>query len=176
MGGSGSGRSWGFNTRPCVERHASLDISLLWRGGALREGPVANGTIDLISHAAAQSITLAWTPCNYGGERPWFCCPGCGRRARKLYWARGFFCRRCLGLVYVSQRQNPISRSVGRESDIYERLGEKWAHGKPFPRKPRYMHWKTYFRLHDRVMEAQRKRYGFTVGLLQRLEARLAGR
>ncbi|MBC7324960.1 MAG: hypothetical protein H5T99_06565, partial [Moorella sp. (in: Bacteria)] len=38
-------------------------------------------------------VPLAYTPCNYGGERPWFVCPGrgCGRRAAKLYLKGGIF-------------------------------------------------------------------------------------
>lgn len=36
-----------------------------------------------------EPVRLTWTPCNYGGERPWFVCPGarCGRRVGKLYAA-----------------------------------------------------------------------------------------
>ena len=35
-----------------------------------------------------EPVELAWTPCNFGGERPWFLCPGvvrgvaCGRRVQ----------------------------------------------------------------------------------------------
>jgi hypothetical protein len=37
------------------------------------------------------AVPLSWTPCNFGGSRPWFVCPGvlegvsCGRRVAKLY-------------------------------------------------------------------------------------------
>lgn len=40
-------------------------------------------------------IDLAWTPCQFGGHRPWFVCPGeaggapCGRQAAILYDAGG---------------------------------------------------------------------------------------
>lgn len=51
-------------------------------------------------------LRLTWTPCNYGGSRPWFLCPGegCGRRAAILYGpVNPPQCRLCLGLAYASQ-------------------------------------------------------------------------
>jgi hypothetical protein len=39
----------------------------------------------------AQRVPVAWTPCRFGGERPWFVCSAqsngvyCGRRVTKLY-------------------------------------------------------------------------------------------
>ena len=57
-----------------------------------------------------EPVLITWTPCNYGGRRPWFCCPGvsngglCDRRVAKLYMCgRYFHCRHCYGLVYPSQ-------------------------------------------------------------------------
>ena len=42
-------------------------------------------------------VWLDWTPCHFGGERPWFRCPamGCGRRVAILYGGRIFACRHC---------------------------------------------------------------------------------
>ncbi len=49
-----------------------------------------------------EPIPLKWTPCNFGGERPWFVCPGvvngvaCGRRVAILYGpGKYFLCRLC---------------------------------------------------------------------------------
>lgn len=42
-------------------------------------------------------VSLVTTPCNYGGLRWWFECPGCGRRAGKLFippQSGQFACRR----------------------------------------------------------------------------------
>ena len=54
-------------------------------------------------------VSLEWTPCNFGGERPWFVCPGvvngkrCGRRVAILYGPRKYFLRRhCYDLRYES--------------------------------------------------------------------------
>src|SRR6266481_9692801 len=54
-----------------------------------------------------QRVAIAWTPCRFGGERPWFVCSVaangvyCGRRVTKLYGAgRLFACRHCYRLAY----------------------------------------------------------------------------
>jgi hypothetical protein len=44
---------------------------------------------------------MEWTFCNFGGERPWWTCPHCGRRCAIVY-ARGpwpFMCRLCANLT-----------------------------------------------------------------------------
>jgi hypothetical protein len=57
-------------------------------------------------------ISLSWTPCNFGGSRPWFVCPGvvngvsCEQRVGKLYLkGRYFLCRHCHNLTYSSQQE-----------------------------------------------------------------------
>ena len=59
-----------------------------------------------------QRVAIEWTPCRFGGERPWFMCSVaangvyCGRRATKLYGAgRLFACRHCYRLAYASQQR-----------------------------------------------------------------------
>jgi hypothetical protein len=56
-------------------------------------------------------VPVVWTPCNFGGERPWFVCPGSrcgGRRVTKLYLppggARYYLCRHCHDLTYHSRQ------------------------------------------------------------------------
>jgi hypothetical protein len=66
-------------------------------------------------------VRLEWTPCNYGGQRPWFLSPvrGCSRRVAVLYGGGIFACRRCHGLNYQSQhaqawdRASPVIRRFG---------------------------------------------------------------
>ncbi len=56
-----------------------------------------------------QPITLQSTRPNYGGVRWWFTCPGCHRRAGRLYLpsgARFFACRRCHDLTYRSAQEH----------------------------------------------------------------------
>ena len=107
-----------------------------------------------------EPVELDWTPCNFGGERPWFICPGagCGRRVAILYGpGKYFLCRHCYDLSYQSQRDNKMYRALHRAQDIRRRLGGSANMMEPFPGKPKGMHWKTYERLwwehHEAEME-----------------------
>jgi hypothetical protein len=62
-----------------------------------------------------QDVPIRWSPCRFGGERPWFMCDVfadgtyCGRRVAKLYGAgRLFACRHCYCLGYATQRDRPM--------------------------------------------------------------------
>ncbi len=107
-----------------------------------------------------EPVELAWTACNFGGERPWFICPGadCSRRVAILYGpGRYFLCRHCYDLSYQSQRDNKMYRALHRAQDIRRRLGGSANMMEPFPEKPKGMHWRTYERLwwehHEAEME-----------------------
>jgi hypothetical protein len=107
-----------------------------------------------------EPISLDWTACNFGGQRPWFVCPGagCGRRVALLYGlGRYFLCRHCYDLAYESQRENEMTRALRQAQAIRERLGGSANMTKPFPEKPKGMHWSTYERLwwehHEAEME-----------------------
>jgi hypothetical protein len=107
-------------------------------------------------------VELDWTPCNFGGERPWFICPGvvngvrCGRRVAVLHaLGKYFLCRRCYDLRYESQRDNKMYRALHRAQKIRERLGGSANMLEPFPEKPKGMHWRTYERLWWKHHEAE---------------------
>jgi hypothetical protein len=107
-----------------------------------------------------EPVALEWTACNFGGERPWFVCPGagCGRRMAILYGlGRYFLYRHCYDLIYESQRENAMYRALHRAQDIRRRLGGSANMTKQFPEKPREMHWKTYDRLWWEHHEAEMK-------------------
>ena len=85
-------------------------------------------------------VYLTWTACNFGGERPWFVCPGaeCGRRVAVLYGPeRYFLCRHCYDLVYESQRDNAMYRALHKAQSIRKRLGGSANMTEPFPQKPK---------------------------------------
>ena len=70
---------------------------------------------------------------------------------------RYFRCRHCYELVYESQRESGMYRALHKAQSIRERLGGSANMTKPFPEKPKGMHWKTYERLwwehHEADME-----------------------
>jgi hypothetical protein len=90
----------------------------------------------------------------FGGSRPWFLCPanGCNRRAAILYsGGGGFACRRCLGLAYRTQHEQPDGRLLIKAERQWARLG--WAFGEEGP-KPKGMYWRTFNRIAERAAEA----------------------
>ena len=105
-----------------------------------------------------EPVPLTWTECNFGGERSWFVCPGvaCGRRVAFLYGpGRYFLCRHCYSLVYESQRENAMYWALSKAHAIQERLGGSANMTKPFPKKPKGMHHRTYWRLCEEYEEAE---------------------
>jgi hypothetical protein len=107
-----------------------------------------------------EPVPLSWTACNFGGERPWFVCPGagCGRRVALLYGpGRYFLCRHCYELVYESQREDKMYRALRRAQKIRKHLGGSAYMMEPFPEKPKGMHLNTYMRMfwehHEAEME-----------------------
>jgi hypothetical protein len=91
----------------------------------------------------SEPVALSWTACNFGGERPWFVCPGagCSRRVAVLYGpGKYFLCRHCYDLRYESQREDKMHRALRRTQAIRERLGGSTNMTKPFPEKPKGMH------------------------------------
>ena len=82
--------------------------------------PTANGEPALKLHYTVKpdsdsrqveyTVPLDYTECHFGGERPWFRCPGrgCGERVGKLYkppHRDHFLCRECHDLAYESNER-----------------------------------------------------------------------
>ena len=72
-----------------------------------------------------QRFPVVWTPCRFGGERPWFICSVyangtyCGRQVTKLYQeGRLFACRHCCRLAYASQLESAHERGLLKAQTI----------------------------------------------------------
>ncbi|PLS83441.1 MAG: hypothetical protein CYG60_21970 [Actinobacteria bacterium] len=140
-------------------------LSYRHRGGAGREW-----------EDVRETVPLEWTPCNFGGERPWFLCPGvgCGWRAAVLYGpGRYFLCRYCYDLSYESQRENGTHRSLRRAQKIRERLGGNPNMTEPFPERPKGMHHDTYTRLWRKHHEAEMEQLAGMRAWLDKLEEKI---
>jgi hypothetical protein len=86
-----------------------------------------------------ESVPLTLTECNFGGEGPWFICPGagCGRSFAILYGPGKYFLyRHCYDLVYESQRDNVMYRALHKAQSIREKLGGSANMMELFPEKP----------------------------------------
>jgi hypothetical protein len=160
-------------SKPATNENLPLDVRAMHRRGYLapgaycswgwwrgdnKEGGASIGCRSdgqsvrlLYSHAGEEvdlRVVLDWTPCNYGGARPWWRCPSCGRRVAVIYGAgKVFACRHCYGLCYGCQKEKPSNRALRRAFKIRERLGDDGGLTTAFPEKPKGMHWETYSRL-----------------------------
>jgi Zn-finger protein len=112
-------------------------------------------------------VYLDWTPCHFGGQRPWFLCPahGCGRRVALLYGGAIFACRHCHQLTYQSQRESHYQRAGRKVDKIIERLGRA-SDDNCWPEKPKNMRWRTYHRL---ISQAEYYDHVSSQGLMQLL-------
>lgn len=109
-----------------------------------------------------QGIRIVWTPCRFGGERPWMLCPHvlsgrlCGRRVTKLFCLDFLFaCRHCHRLGYASQYQPADERKARKAREIRRRLAPGGDTPDAFPQKPGGMHWRTYRRFLQIHAEAE---------------------
>lgn len=110
-----------------------------------------------------ETLAVEWTLCAHGGARPWFRCPGCGRRCAALYLPPGgerFRCRRCHHLAYGSQQVTPDERHLMAIRKIQSRLVGGMDDISPWwlPPKPKGMHWRTYDRLSRALLEHEEER------------------
>lgn len=152
------------------ERARAVELSYSWG---------AEGRKEDVSYA----VPLSWTPCNFGGSRPWFVCPGvvnrvpCGRRAAKLYLkGRYFLCRHCHDLAYSSQQEVHRYAALRRCQRIRQKLGGSANMTEPFPKKPKGMHFKTYMRLFLEYEKANEEYTRAMIADLERLTGRVFGR
>jgi hypothetical protein len=119
---------------------------------------------------AQQRVPITWTACHLGGGRPWFGCPGCGRRAALLYSVGGsFLCRLCRELIYESQQEPVWFRGITEAQKIRMRLGGSPNLVEPFPDKPARMHRRTYQRLRNRAEAAVASSSGQITNWITRL-------
>lgn len=112
-----------------------------------------------------ERVALTFTPCNYGGDRPWFLCPECSRRCAVL-WGRGrFLCRLCHRVAYASQNESAPSRAMRRIHEIRVKL--KVDISVPVWRipPPRYMRQARYRALILELVQHEVVRSGYIWGL-----------
>ena len=188
MGGPGSGTWYRWKgTRTTLEEVCRLDVRWLHRHGYLDGRPrwltwsrgereTGSASVALVDgdlmvayryrargskdwESVRQVITLDWTPCHYGGERPWFRCAGCRRRVAVLCSAgKWFLCRHCYELPYGSQQETEEARLLRKVRTLRARLGASMNLLEPIWTKPTGMHWRTFDRLLQEVFSHRRLR------------------
>ena len=192
-----------------AEQSMAFDLRQIAKKGLLRPGAfswhwtsnygekVGSVGVRVADDAKRVTLTYQWTPynseprhvecslwierarCNYGGTRPWFLCPSCGRRCAVVYFgAPGgrYACRQCVRVAYLSQSEDEIGRLWRKQRKIECKLtggAGEWNGWQ----KPKGMHQQTFDRLRSRIWEFEmRKDELFAIHLapmLQRLGIRL---
>jgi hypothetical protein len=155
---SGSQGSWAWTDTHTGEQRGSVSYETVNGRFTLRY------TID--GSPRAQTISIEKSACNFGGMRPWFCCPVRGERVAMLFLRAGrFACRDCQRLAYGSQSQDALGRTWRRQSKLEERLG-------PYHAKPKGMHGTTYKRLLSAIFDCEEQRDAALSVFMDRLVAR----
>jgi hypothetical protein len=93
-------------------------------------------------------IELDTTKCNFGGERYWFKCPECNKRACVLYGGTIFKCRSCHGLVHKSRNESTLDQAIRAFYKKKDQLDPN-AHLSLYDSiawlgKPKWMRYKTF--------------------------------
>ena len=180
MGGMGSGP---YRRHNSASGYLRLDVNKLHRGGWLEPGRAYSwqwtwgnyddkSTISIAALAGSlrlsfrmkssgedwqsveQYVEIDRTPCNYGGTRPWFLCPRCGRRVSVIYGAKAFYCRACHCIAYQSQSETYEDRCFRRANKLRQRMGGEPGCQNHIP-KPKWVRWATHARVVQEVEELE---------------------
>lgn len=190
MGGIGSGRR-GYGRKGTVDECLAIDVNWMRRQGLLRPGAAGkltwtrggrpSGDIQYTTESerlllrfrhrsrggewedTEQPLPLEWSPCRFGGVRPWFRCPGvvngkrCRRRVLKVYsGGRYFLCRGCYSLAYHCQSEGKLDRLFRRADKLRRAMGSNYCLDEPPPFRPRGMHQRSYRRRLEAIERADR--------------------
>lgn len=172
MGGFGSGR-WDRYGKAKVEALQQIRVEQMHRDYKKHHPRPAPGTRPTRVKITwedgtgehVQEIRIFWTGCHFGGLRPWYVCPSCGRHCRVLYHYGRFRCRRCYRVVYAVQSESALDRARRRIEKLEARLVEDYN-------RPRYMHRSTYARILealDRAIERENAALGEDIARYNRL-------
>ena len=94
-----------------------------------------------------EQVPFTRTSQKLGGERIWFRCLSCNRRCRAIFGGEYFRCRNCYHATYPSQYEDKLERLLTRAQSVRMKLGGSGSLDEWFPKKPKWMRWKTYRRL-----------------------------
>ncbi len=132
-------------------------------------------------------IPLEYTPCNFGGVRPWFRCPadGCGERVGTLHRPPEldlFACRKCYELGYLTSRRSgdELKTAELRYKRAFAKADVKNRRSHPnnaphWPTKPKGMHGETFASLLADLEDAREEWEQTFDQRLREMTARLDG-
>jgi len=175
MGGLGSGRWPRLQKKRVVEDCLDIDVRYLARAGLLSKSSQKtfiltwshNGletdqvkisvlpgkiTLNYQQHLQGentlrqQHVTIDFTACHYGRQRPWFLCSNCLHRCAIIYFGdQGFHCRKCCQLRYRSQQMCKLDRLISKRVMLEDKLYDT----------SKILHYRTRERLRDQLNEIE---------------------
>jgi len=150
----GGGFVWRWSNTETGERLGSISITT--------EPTAARLSFSSDGVPVNQRVHISRTPCPYGGDRPWFHCPRCGRRVAVLFLRSGhFMCRHCGRVAYASQSADDIGRAWIKQQKLEARLCDEWQ-------RPKGMHGATYERIWNGIVACEEARDAALCVYLQR--------
>ena len=122
-------------------------------------------------------VAVAWVP-NHYGLRPFFECPVCGRRCCLLYLAEVCACRLCLKLSYQVCFETKLDQGFrrawkDRRKAATGQRGDFLGGDIPDWRKPRGMHWRTFYRLREQAALSAEAVFGRLIPIERAMRERL---
>ena len=102
------------------EKFKKIDIDELVR---LANEKLKKALIESSVELEGLEIGLKSSSTGFGGRRYWFECPMCSRRARLLFvnhLSSSVGCRKCLGVMYSSQRYKGMVEGEILQQKLYE--------------------------------------------------------
>ena len=157
--------------RAVADRQTQLDIRTLRRSGHIEPGAEQ---VALNIDGKPVQVRLAYTPCHLGGQRVWWRCPCCARRAAILYpGGKTIACRRCWRLRYMVESSDDNRKAFRRADKLRARLG--WvpgvAHGEGA--RPKGMHHRTFDKLVNKYRAAELQALGAMGRYIDRMSDKL---
>jgi hypothetical protein len=150
-----------------------------WNNGATVTLTFRDGRAVIETRVPGQSTYTAHadldtTPLHFGGHRVWWKCPCCQTRVGVLYWqACRWQCRKCARLVHESTRESDSSLAYARVNKVRRKLGWGGGLASPLGGRKKGMHWKTYIRLMQELVEVSAQAAGACGAFIERLEKRI---
>ena len=143
----------------------ALKPSLRWSGIATMHVAQFRVVLELQYQSVPQNIRVSWTPCNFGGLRPWLHCSHCNRRVSRLFKGLGgYWCRKCLGNpIYESQRRSRKARAYLQAYRIRHRLGGSRPVVDAVPPRTPHMKRRTYAGLCAQLVRLEKPLIGSRV-------------
>lgn len=103
-------------------------------------------------------VEIEFEQCTYGNHRFYFKCPICSKRRTILYYkGDDLGCRECLNLNYNSSRRsrNKLEEIRHKMIDIHIKLDTEHSIDNLYPKKPKGMHFKTYYNLIEELQHLE---------------------